>query len=335
MTHEYEVTIGIPVFNGAQTVARTIESALAQKHPALEVILVDNASTDNTLEVADAYRSQGLTVYRNDENIGFNRNFNRVIELAKGRYLLILSADDLLIRPDAIKLLATELERHPTAALVFSAVELIDADGRKIGEQHAQLQAGLIGRDTFLEMMLVRTYPISLNTALFRRALLQKHGGFDERFVNSDMLLISRLLSEADIVYSDKLLGAYRIVDSSTGNRLLYGQPDLLSRKMALIDALFDYLGADYRHLYKAGVTRWLKYTENMIIPARIKNGHRKACALAADIVRNRPGRMIHPRFILIFCSAMLLPKRLLKSLFELAARLLGKQGTAVKRALD
>jgi len=184
-------------------------------------------------------------------------------------------------------------------------------------------------------MMLVRTYPVSLNTALFRRMLLQKHGGFDARFVNSDMLLIARLLSEADVVYSDKQLGAYRIVESSTGNQLLYSQTDLLSRKMAFIDALFDFLGEDYRHLYRPSAARWLKYTENMIIPARIKTGHRKAFALGTDIIRNRPVRMIHPRFLLIFCSAMLLPKRLLKYLFRLAANLLGKQGTAVERALD
>jgi len=88
------VSICIPTFNRSGMVERAIESALSQTYHDLEVIVVDNASDDNTEDVVASYADPRLKFFKNPKNLGLFGNFNRCIELSRGDLIHILHSDD-------------------------------------------------------------------------------------------------------------------------------------------------------------------------------------------------------------------------------------------------
>jgi glycosyltransferase involved in cell wall biosynthesis len=93
-----KVTIGLPVRNGERFLERAIDSVLGQTFDDLEPVISDNASTDRTQEICASYASRDprVRVFRNDPDIGVLRNFNRLVELARGEYFRWLGVDDWL-----------------------------------------------------------------------------------------------------------------------------------------------------------------------------------------------------------------------------------------------
>ena len=89
-------TICIPAYNQEAFIGECIRSALEQSHPNLDILVVDDCSTDRTLEIARSFRDRRLTVLRNDSNLGLAGNWNRVVHLARGDYVKLLCGDDVL-----------------------------------------------------------------------------------------------------------------------------------------------------------------------------------------------------------------------------------------------
>jgi glycosyltransferase involved in cell wall biosynthesis len=88
-------TIGIPTYNRADLLRETLESALAQTYPDVEILVCDNASGDRTAEVVESYGDR-IRYHRNATNIGMYPNFAKAIELASGEYFSLLQDDDLI-----------------------------------------------------------------------------------------------------------------------------------------------------------------------------------------------------------------------------------------------
>jgi glycosyltransferase involved in cell wall biosynthesis len=131
------ISILIPVFNRAQLIGRAIESALNQTYSNIEVIVVDNASTDDTYNVAKRYAQQDrrVRVYQNIENIGPVRNWRRCAELAKGEFAGLLFSDD-WYEPTFVEK-ALEYLEDPEIGFVFSKVKLVDV--REPGQEVKKL----------------------------------------------------------------------------------------------------------------------------------------------------------------------------------------------------
>lgn len=124
------VSIGLPVYNGERYVERAARSILDQTFADLELIIVDNASTDATGAIAERLAASDPRVryYRNPRNIGAARNFNRAFELARGRYFKWAAYDDWL-EPTFLSRCVEVLEREPGTALVFPATNVYDESG--------------------------------------------------------------------------------------------------------------------------------------------------------------------------------------------------------------
>ena len=90
------VSIGVPVFNGAATLERALDSLLSQDYGNLEIIISDNASTDHTQQICEAYvrRDPRIRYHRAARNFGSPWNFNRVVELSSGQYFMWAAHDD-------------------------------------------------------------------------------------------------------------------------------------------------------------------------------------------------------------------------------------------------
>ena len=126
MTVRPLLTIGIPTYNGAATIRQTLASILPQLAEGVEIVISDNASTDETPAIAQAFaaaRPRDVHYYRNDTNIGMDRNFDAVVRRAAGRFVWILSDDDHIVHPQAVAKILAMAAAHPDAGTIFANYE--------------------------------------------------------------------------------------------------------------------------------------------------------------------------------------------------------------------
>lgn len=130
------LSIGLPVFNGAEHLREALDSLLSQDVGDLELIICDNASTDATPEICREYvgRDSRVRYHRNDTNIGLARNYNRTFELARGRFFMWGSDDDVWDSRFA-RLCIQHLEQVPEAVLCSSEVDFIAHDGSPVADR--------------------------------------------------------------------------------------------------------------------------------------------------------------------------------------------------------
>ncbi len=130
------VSVCIPTFNYRQYLPEAVESALAQSQQNIEILVVDNASTDGTVELLHELgaRDQRIRFVRNPTNLGMTANFNRCLELARGKYIKFLCADDVL-GAKSVERMVDVAERHPEVTLVGCARYLFDDRKRVVGQR--------------------------------------------------------------------------------------------------------------------------------------------------------------------------------------------------------
>jgi glycosyltransferase involved in cell wall biosynthesis len=124
------VTIGMPVYNGERYITRALDSFLTQTFSDFEVVVSDNGSTDATAAIVQDYaaRDPRIRYVPSDRNRGATWNFNRVVELARGKYFRWASHDD-TIEPEYLRSCVTVLEQRHDAVLCSTDVHSIDAEG--------------------------------------------------------------------------------------------------------------------------------------------------------------------------------------------------------------
>lgn len=125
------ISVGIPVFNGENYIRECVGSVLRQTEDNFELVIVDNCSTDRTLEVLAGYNDGRIRIIRNELNLGATRNFNRCAESAYGKYFVLLPHDDMLM-PTMLETFSSALEADPEIGLAYSAYNVINENGKQI-----------------------------------------------------------------------------------------------------------------------------------------------------------------------------------------------------------
>lgn len=131
---DYQVTIGIPVYNVASRIRQTMDSALAQSFQGIEFLICDDCGTDGSIDIVKSYqrnhpRGKDIYIIRQPHNMGIGAARNRMIAEARGRYFYSLDADD-IIREDTIELLFTNAQKY-NAEIVYGSREHIIIDDEK------------------------------------------------------------------------------------------------------------------------------------------------------------------------------------------------------------
>ncbi len=136
------VSIGLPVYNAAGLLPTALESLLAQDYPNFELVISDNASTDETGAICreHAQRDSRISYHRADVNRGASWNFNRVFELSRGEYFMWGAHDDLW-DPRYVSSCVEVLRSRPEAVLCHSVGQPISQRGEPIGEPYRGIQA--------------------------------------------------------------------------------------------------------------------------------------------------------------------------------------------------
>ena len=242
------VTVVIPCFNQAHFLAEAIESVRAQTYQAVELIVVDDGSDDNTTAVAARY-PEVRTVRQTNKGLAEARNAG--LREASGRFLVFLDADDLLL-PDAIADGAGALRQHPDAAFVYGHTKFAMDDGtlpppphrpRITGDHYAGLLAGC---------------PIMPPAAvMYRRAIFDDLAPFDPSLpAGEDYELYYRIARRWPIHCHERLVAVYRrhttSMTSGSVRPLLRGNLTALRRERRFI-----WRHPRYWRSYRNGTRYW------------------------------------------------------------------------------
>jgi glycosyltransferase involved in cell wall biosynthesis len=191
------VSVCVPTFNYGRFLPDAIKSVLAQTFTDFELVVVDNASTDATAELMEAFARSDprIRYYRNAENVGIVKNFNRALGHAAGDYVKILCADDLLA-PAALERSLAAIRNNPAVSLVTTGRLLVDLRLQPVGYASYCTEEGGIDGDRVIDRCLFGTnYVGEPSAVLFRRK--QAAPGFDEGYPHLlDMAMWFHLLEQ-------------------------------------------------------------------------------------------------------------------------------------------
>jgi glycosyltransferase involved in cell wall biosynthesis len=187
------VSVLLAVHDDARFVGQAIHSVLGQTLPDLELIVVDDASKDGTPALLDAVADERLRVVRNEQQAGLAASLNRGLDLARGRYVARLDADDVAL-PERLERQVERMRAEPRCAVVGTGIVELDEDGR-LGATHV-LPAGA----TPLRWHALFGSPFFHPTVLVDLELLDAHGlRYDAEYLESeDYELWTRLFAYAD-----------------------------------------------------------------------------------------------------------------------------------------
>jgi len=207
MPEAHLISIIIPCYNQAHYLGEAITSALNQSYSNLEVIVVDDGSTDETAEVAGSYPQVRC---ERQTNQGLAAARNRGVKASRGEYVVFLDADDRLVE-GAIEVGADSLDSHPDCAFVYGNVRLIDRNGSLL----LYPPSVKIGRDHYLEL-LRHNHIWSPGAVMYRRSVFDAVGLFDPRVnASADYDLNLRIARRHPIFCHGEVVLEYRKHDSN------------------------------------------------------------------------------------------------------------------------
>jgi glycosyltransferase involved in cell wall biosynthesis len=213
-----KVSVLIPTYNYAHFISEAIESVLQQTFEDFELIIVDNCSTDNTVEIVKHYiqKDKRVKIIQNDVNIGMYRNYNKALLSAKGKYIKFLNSDDKLQKTNLEKFVKI-LDKNENISLVSSHRQYFDQKNDLL----LSSSIGLInGEDAILKSFESWNYIGEPTTVMFRKKNLNL-GLFDISllmFADLDMWL--RQLTVGDLYIIDEVLSYFRIHEKQGTNNL-------------------------------------------------------------------------------------------------------------------
>jgi len=174
------VTIAIPTYNRAERyLPVALRSAIGQTYESTEILVVDNASTDDTADVVRAHEHPGLRYVRQAKNVGPFRNFQRGLTEARGDYLVLLCDDDRL-DPDFVATCVAALPGDRPVGYVRTGLRIIDDTGETVKERrnHTDPAGGI---EAILAWMDNRSYWALCNT-LYDTTLVRTLGGLPDAY---------------------------------------------------------------------------------------------------------------------------------------------------------
>ncbi len=206
------VSIIIPCYNYGHLIEETVQSVIDQTFRELEVIIIDDGSTDNTKEVVKKLvEKDGRVQLHSFENTGLGESRNRGLSIAKGQYIQFLDADD-LVEKRKFEVQVAIFDKHPQVDVVYGSVryfttEPYNPNDRKLtywGPDKEWMPKYSGPGETFLAGALKGNFS-HLSSTLFRRSIVDKVGLFDNELsaVADYQFLLRTLIANANYYYHD------------------------------------------------------------------------------------------------------------------------------------
>lgn len=200
------VSVIIPAYNGERYLSSAIDSLLVQDYANIEIIIVDDGSTDNTKEIVQVYGDKIKYFYKPNGGEASARNYG--IRKAAGDFIAFLDCDDLYKKDKISKQLKTLLA-HPDCGFVYNDIEVIDAGGNPVNILRSERE--FEWREDFLAYVLYRQVIPATAAMMIRKSMLDDTMVYPERYSNSvDYLFCIRMLTKINCIYIKEVLYSYR-----------------------------------------------------------------------------------------------------------------------------
>lgn len=222
------ITFALVAYNQEPFIAEAVHGALNQTYSPLEVILSDDCSPDRTFEImqeiAATYRGpHTIVLNRNEQNLGLAGHINQVMEMVKGRLIVVAAGDD-ISRPDRVeRTYAVYADSHGKAKSIFGNAIIVDESGKELS---LYLPTGSHSHDTLsAHWMAQRTTGVLGCTHAWDREVFDAFGPIDTSIYQEDLIIPWRSALLGHVEYIDDVLVAYRLHRSNmqfrprSGNR--------------------------------------------------------------------------------------------------------------------
>ncbi len=237
MTKSPLVTVICLCYNQSAYVTQALDSVLNQSYKNIEIIVVNDASTDDSKAIIESKTKDlaAVTFINLEKNTGPNKVFNLAAKKANGTYIMDLAADDFL-EPTAISNLVTTFinSKYTKTALVFGNANLVNKEGVFLKRFFETNENDLVVNqpktgDVYIEMLKSGVYMCSIS-ALFSKKHFDLLGGYDETLAYEDLDFWLRLSYTYHIDFTDTIITNKRVVDSSLGSQ--FKNKNKLSKKI-------------------------------------------------------------------------------------------------------
>ena len=206
--HCPKVSVLMPVYNGECFLKEAVDSILGQSFEDLELIIIDDGSTDQTPEILDTYTDPRIVRFRNDKNQGIGESSVAATALARAQYFARMDADD-ISEPDRLRIQSAFLDSQPNITAVGSTAIHIDESSHETGQSTAPV-------DDLLPWNLIWSNPIYHGSMMVRAGALFSVGGYDPTFrlaVDYDLWLRMIAAGQRIVTQNESLL-RYRVAST-------------------------------------------------------------------------------------------------------------------------
>ena len=256
------ISVIIPVFNGEATIRETIDSIVNQTFRDIEIIIINDGSTDATLETIKEISDSRIKIF-SYSNAGLSASRNRGISQATGEYISFIDADDLWT-PDKLELQWQALQQNPQAAVAYSWTDYID-ESSKFLKSGRRIK---VNGDAFSKL-LVTNFLENGSNQLIRKTALEKVGGFDESLnASEDFDMWLRLATNYQFICVEKPQILYRTSTTSMSTNLKRQE----TASLEVIKRAFNYPKAEkLQYLKKQSLSHLYQYLTFKAIEAPSK----------------------------------------------------------------
>ena len=252
-----QVSVLMPVYNGALYLREAVDSILNQTFIDFEFIIVDDGSTDETSAILDGYTDPRIVRVTNQNNLGIIEALNRGLAVACGKYVARMDADDISL-PERLSQQVQFLEEHPEIGILGTGI--IEMDDSKVWRSCRPVYPAVVRWHLFFYTC------ISHPTMMVRRAIYEQLGGYGPTFTHAeDLDFLLRAAFEHKVANLPSHLLRYRRHPTAIGRT--YHEPQVRNAILTTRQALTRFLGEEVSFEVVASLNCHRRHQERMVSP--------------------------------------------------------------------
>jgi GT2 family glycosyltransferase len=230
------LSVIIPTYNGERFVGAALRSIALQQDDGVEVVVIDDGSTDSTLRVVEEFvASLRLKVIANAHSGNWVRSTNVGLETALGRFATFLHQDDIWL-PQRLDLDRSRALAASADVLLISATQFVSAGGHRLGSWHCPLPVGWVQSEKFVERLLVQN-SIGIPAPIFSRKAALSVGGLDEAlWYTADWDFWLKLSASCAIHYDPAARVGFRVHGASQTIRRSSAADQMRAQQVAVLE---------------------------------------------------------------------------------------------------
>lgn len=306
-----KLSICIPVYNGAETILQTLQSVLSQTLTNFELVIVDNASTDKTIELIKSISDKRIKLYRNEGNLGCGRSLEECKKRATGDILFYICADD-VVDINALRKIYDAFQISEDIGIVTRPYYWFDEAVTKPVRATKQFSKNQIVsiNDSYEKIRGVIALADQLSGIGFRKKYMTFSFG-NEHFIETASMVVSMLKNCKALILKDNIV-AVRINASATKTPLVYKESPLLAWHDLITEAYHE---PEFRGLKKYLIDNFV--ANNYVGLIQIKNygSYRALLREIFYLLKLKWLNIFIPQFWFFSLGTLVIPRAILRKL--------------------